>query len=199
MKSHHLQEKFDEIFKGVEWWEFENLSKLQIFQPHYRRETQKILKQFMEFDCSFNVRENLKTHPFCACSFNLAKINEWENLPKNLFSLIDSGRKSYRRTLMMLSDILIQSIEPLTKNGQNREFAEASNELIKMLSQNIEIPLFLMNHLIILNKVLEDMPSSPFLDITIPTINGLQSSDELRAKLNLWLDELPKAPVLLKI
>ncbi len=68
-----------------------------------------------------------------------------------------------------------------------------------MLSQNIEIPLFSMNHLIILNKVLEDMPSSPFLDINIPTINGLQSSDELCAKLNLWLDELPKEPVLLKI
>ncbi|MGI8669250.1 MAG: DUF6079 family protein [Aridibacter sp.] len=199
MKSHHLQEKFDEVFKSDKWWEFENLSKFPIFQPHYWRESQKILKQFMELDCSFDVRKNLKSHPFCACSFNLAKINEWENLPKTLFSIIDAGRKSYRRTLIMLSDILIQSIESDKENRQNKEFAEASDELINLFSRKTEIKLFSMNQLIILNKVLENMPSSPYLEINMPNMEGLQSSNELRAKLNLWLEELPKEPVLLKV
>ncbi len=199
MRSHHLQEKFDEIFKSDEWWEFENLSKLSVFQTYYWRETQKILKQFTELDCSFDVRENLKTHPFCACSFNLAKINEWENLPKNLNSLIDSARKSYRRTLMMLSDVLIESIESYGKKQPNREFAEASGKLINMFSQRSEIETFTMEQLIILNNVLENIPSSPLIEINMPKLDELQNSTELREKLDLWLNELPKEPVLLKV
>nr|MCU0240074.1 hypothetical protein [Pyrinomonadaceae bacterium] len=37
MKSHHLQEKFDEITKSNDWWEFENLSKLPIFHEIHRQ------------------------------------------------------------------------------------------------------------------------------------------------------------------
>ena len=76
MKSHHLQAQFDEILQSDEWWEFENLSRLTVFQQVHRQEVQKIRRQFRELDCRFDVREMLKTHPFCACSFNLAKIEE---------------------------------------------------------------------------------------------------------------------------
>jgi len=76
MKSHHLQAQFDEILQSDEWWEFENLSRLTVFQQVHRQEVQKIRRQFRELDCRFDVREMLKTHPFGACSFNLAKIEE---------------------------------------------------------------------------------------------------------------------------
>ncbi len=199
MKSHQLQEKFDEILKSDEWWEFESLSKLPIFQSHFWTETQKILKQFKDLDCSFDVRENLNGHPFCACSFNLAKTNEWDNLPKNLTSIINTARESYRKTLIMMSDILIQLVEPFSKDETNEKFNEASIGLLKMFTKKENIELFSIEQLIILKKVLEDMHSSPLLNVQIPQSSGLQSTAELRAKINSWLDELPKEPVLLKL
>lgn len=199
MKSHLLQEKFDEILKSDQWWEFENLSKLQIFQTHFRRKTEKIFKLFNELDCRFDVRENLKSHPFCACSFNLAKIKDWENLPKHLISTIEQGRKSYRRTLFMLSDILVEKIETLANKTENRGYAEAATDLGEWFERNKVIPYFSINHINILNKILEDMTSSTLLDVRIPKLDGYQDNIELRENLNNWLDELPKEPVLVKI
>ncbi|HYP51578.1 MAG TPA: hypothetical protein VEQ34_11610, partial [Pyrinomonadaceae bacterium] len=35
MKSHHLLEKYDEMMRSDQWWEFENLSSLSIFQKNH--------------------------------------------------------------------------------------------------------------------------------------------------------------------
>lgn len=199
MKSHFLQEKFDEIIKSDQFWEFENLSKLPIFQTHFRRKTDKILRQFAEFDCSFDVRENLKSHPFCACSFNLAKINEWESLPKTLFSTIEAGRKSYRRTLLMLSKVLVEKLESFARNTDNQEFVVAAADLIEMFEMKKAIPFLSMNQIIILGDVLENIDSSTLLEVEVPKIDGLQNSNEIRERFDFWLGELPEQPVLLKI
>ncbi|HEY0050008.1 MAG TPA: DUF6079 family protein, partial [Pyrinomonadaceae bacterium] len=42
MKSHHLLEKYDEMMRSDEWWEFENLSSLSIFQKNHWQKAQKI-------------------------------------------------------------------------------------------------------------------------------------------------------------
>lgn len=94
MKSHHLQEKFDEIMRSDEWWEFENLSSLPIFQQKHWQEARRIHRQFRELDCHFNVRELLRDHPFCACSFRLSQVEEWENLPERMRNIIEEGRKT---------------------------------------------------------------------------------------------------------
>ena len=45
MKSHNLQEKFDEIMRSDTWWEFENLSKIPIFPQKIWEETQDICRR----------------------------------------------------------------------------------------------------------------------------------------------------------
>ena len=91
MKSHYLQEKFEEIMQSDAWWAFEKLSQIPVFQHSYWTEVQKMCRRFRQLDCKFEVREMLKTHPFCACSFNLSQIEEWETLPDQLSLKIDRG------------------------------------------------------------------------------------------------------------
>lgn len=159
MKSHHLQEQFNEILQSDEWWEFENLSRQTVFQQTHRQMANKIRRQFRELDCRFDVREMLKTHPFCACSFNLAKIQEWEKLPITLRETIKHGRKSYLKTLRALAETLIPHIERFSARNKENEFAEASLHLIEILESRAEVKFLTNNELIILQKVFEALPS----------------------------------------
>ena len=152
MKSHHLQENFDEIMRSDAWWEFESLSKFEIFRPTFWEEAQRNCRQFKELDCHFDVREMLNKHPFCACSFNLSQINEWEKLPETLRENINQGRTSYRRTLQMLDENLTPMLEEISKKDD--EFSAPATNLILRLKEKGDSTEFSNQELIVLQKVL---------------------------------------------
>ena len=156
MKSHHLQEKFDEILRSDEWWEFESLSRLSIFQPTFWTEAQKNCRQLRELDCRFDVREMLKTHPFCACSFNLAQIREWEKLPVHLLETVNRGRADYRRALSAVGGTLLPVIEKIGRD--DGEFSATAKRLNEIFNNGAEIPLLTNEDLIVIQKALEAMP-----------------------------------------
>ncbi len=199
MKSHLLQEKLDEILRSDDWWEFENLSRLSIFQKTYWKEAQKIYRQIKELNCRFDVREMVKTQPFCACSFNLSKMSEWENLPETLAEHINYGRKNYRKVLHSLSQALIPQVENFAAANNDEEFFEAAHRLIETFKEDRETSLLSNNELIVLQKIFDDLPTSPLMQIKFPNDEGFVSHDELRMRVNNWLEELPREPVLLKI
>ncbi len=158
MKSQHLKEQFDEIIKSDFWWEFENLSRLEIFEKNFLNEAENIRRRFKELDCRFEVREMLKIHPFCVCSFDLKKAREYENLPSELEAAIRRGRRYYLKTLRSHGRTLIVLIRELTENYQENGFAEAASELTNFLKSEDESKVLTNDELIILQKVLE--PSS---------------------------------------
>lgn len=199
MKSHLLQEKFDEIMRSDEWWEFENLSGLPIFQQKHWQEARKLHRQFRELDCHFNVRELLKTHPFCACSFRLSQMSEWEKLPQRLQKTVEAGRKSYRKTIALLSGTLIPLLRNHATNERLNEYAEAAANLANYLESGAELGLLNNAELIILGKVFQSLPSAPLLQVALPADVGFVSREELRTRLTEWLDKLPDEPCLLKI
>lgn len=199
MKSHHLQEKFDEILQSDEWWEFENLSELPIFQKTHWKKAQNICRQLKELNCSYEVKELLKSFPFCACSFRLSKIREWENLPMALSEIVAAGRRSYRKTLTILSETFAPLFEQFAETEKNGEFVRAARHLSEIIADADHIPLLTNAELVILGKAVQSMPASPLLQISIPSEKGFLTREELRQQLNQWLDELPNEPVLLKI
>lgn len=199
MKSHHLQEKFDAILQSDEWWEFESLSMLPIFQKNYWSQAQDLCRQLRELNCSFDAEEMLKNYPFCACSFRLSQMSEWENLPQNLTEVISQGRKSYRKTLSILSETLMPLFEHFAMTEKSPEFVDAANRLINNINSAESLPLLNNAELIILRKSVQSMPSSPLLQISFPDEKGFLTREELRSQLSEWLDELPSEPVLLKI
>jgi hypothetical protein len=199
MKSHLLQEKFDEVMKSDEWWEFENLSHLPIFHHHYWLEAQKICRQFKELDCGFNVKEMLKSHPFCACSFSLSQISEWEALPDRLFITIEKGRRSFRKTLLILKQTLIALLQEFVQKSNDQEFKTAAGNLINIFEEKDSFRLLKNPELIILNKVIQFLPNSPMVQVNLPNEVGFQSREELQFQLNEWIIQLPSEPCLLKI
>ena len=198
MKSHYLQDKFKEILESDEWWEFVNLSRLTIFQKTYWKEARRIHRQVKDLNCRFDVAEMLKTQPFCACSFNLAQIWEWENLPSALEEIITRGRRSYRKILQMLSQTIVASIENFAAEHNDEEFLNAAVNLIEIFKDNREIPLLTNHELIILQRIFESLPTSPLVSVKPPAEESFLSGEELRFQVNDWLDNLPSEPVLLK-
>ena len=199
MKSHHLQEKFDEILRSDEWWEFETLSRISIFPNKSWLEAQKICKQLKELDCRFDVREMLKTHPFCACSFNLEQIREWEHLPEKLKDSVTKGRIVYRKVLKMLGKTLIPIVSQFAVEDEDEEVNQSVSHLTEFMQTGVETRILSNTELIILQKVLTNLLQSPRFEVDIPIENNYVSREEFRAKINGWLDEMPGEPALLKV
>ncbi len=175
MKSHHLQERFDEILRGDEWWEFENLSGFPIFRQDYWKEAQEIRRQFAELNCRFDVREMLNAQPFCACAFSLAKIREWEKLPAALEEIVGRGRKSFRESLSVSSRDLIPRVANFSARYKDDEFSEAALHLTEVLKNDFEeLSLLTGNELIILQKILADLPVSSLRKIDFTNQSDLQ-------------------------
>lgn len=150
-------------------------------------------------DCSFDVREHLKNHPFCACSFNLSKIGEWEDLPDRLAQLVDYARASYRKTLLLIKSDLVRRLEKFVKEETESEFVEAAVALLKSIDKDDPPHLFSTAQLNILQKILDDGRLSQMAVAQLPDKTGIQSADSLRASMGAWLDDLPAEPVLIKV
>ncbi len=183
MKSHLLQEKYDEIRRSDEWWEFENLSAVPVFPRTFWNEANEICRQFKELNCRFDVKEMLKTHPFCACSFNLAQAVDWEKLPETLQQKVRHGREVYHRILQKLSGVLVPLIEEFAQKNQANEFAESARNLIQVLMTGEQIQPLQNNELIILQKILAVLPSSAFA-----VLNNSNETDLFKGE-DIWKDE----------
>lgn len=199
MKSHLLQEKFDEILRSDDWWEFENLSALPVFQANYWQQAQKIAAQLRKLNCQFDLPELLKMQPFCGCSFRLSQTDEWERLPQKLAETVARGRAAYRKTLSILRMTLSPILENIQPQEKDRELAEAAAKLAEALVNDREIALLGNPELVILRRAVQAISDSPYLQVAMPTETGFLSREDLRYRLVEWLDELPNDPVLLKI
>ena len=175
MKSEHLEERFGEILRGREWWEFESLSVLPLFNQQYRKEAQEIRRRLAALNCRFDARAMLEKQPFCACSFSLAKIREWEKLPAAFEEIINLGRKSFRESLTVSRQISIPLIENFAAQVNGEEFVHAASHLIEVLNRDFEeIPLLSDIELIILQKVFTDLPASMLREIEFAGESFLQ-------------------------
>lgn len=176
MKSEQLQERFGEIWRSDEWSEFENSALLPIFPQTYWNDAQAIRRRLAELNCRSDVREMLKTHPFCTCSFSLAKIREWEKLPDTLEETVRLGRKSFRESLMRSRQILISQLENSAAEFRENEFSQAASHLVKVLKNEFdEIPLLTHNELIILQKNFTVLPEFSFEETEFANESVLQN------------------------
>jgi dTDP-4-dehydrorhamnose reductase len=81
----------------------------------------------------------LNVQPFCACSFGLGKIREWEKLPAALEEIIGRGRKSFRESLLVLSRELIPRVANLSAQYKDEEFSQATRRLTEVLRNDFEV------------------------------------------------------------
>ena len=163
MRSHYLQEKFDDIQRSDRWWEFENLSSLPVVEARYWKNAKTIFREFRQLDCRFNIREMLKIHPFCACSFSLDQTEHWESLPQTLSDTIENGLESYYRTLKALSSSILPKLRELPASAQDAETATAVSDLEQMIEGRREFAAFSTRQMQVLRKIFESTTESEFV------------------------------------
>lgn len=199
MKSHYLQEKFGEILRSDEWWEFENLSKLPIFSKNFWNEARDICRQFGQLDCGFDVNEALKTQPFCMCGFSLSKIAYWEDLPQLLSETIGIGLESYRDTLAEEKKSLVPLAEKFAKQAKDPEVSAAADELVNILRKGDEMPRLTGMGLSILRTIVEDAGNIQVKQSNSSKITETKSEGRHLENPAEWADELADDAVLINI
>jgi hypothetical protein len=199
MKSHHLQEMLEEVMQSNEWWEFDNLSKLPVFPQVYIDRVRKMRERMKDLNCSFDVRNLLRAKPFCACSFRLTQIQDWEDLPLNLADTIAEGRSAYRRTIGLLRGPLVKILQERANKEKESELLKSVEWLTEVLEKNQALPLLGNTEIRILADALSELPPSIVLSVQPPADAVAVNRAELKNRLNEWLDGLPNEPVLLNL
>lgn len=199
MKSHHLQEKLDEIMRSDEWWEFKRLSELPIFYKHHWDQAQKVCKSVKQLDCGFDVRDSLKRVPSCVCSFRISEADRWETLPQTLHRTVSEGRAGYRKTLAILGKNLLPLLDQFAeKHCQDPELKEAAAKLRAKAEKGFGGETLTNAELTVLDHVLRQVPSSTVIGINLQSNLGNLNREELRSALTDRVNVLPGDPVLLK-
>jgi hypothetical protein len=156
MRSHSLQEKFNEILKSEAWWQFENLSRIPIFPSEYWLKASRIRREMQQMDCRFEIREMLQIHPFCACSFSLAQKEYWETLPQILLETIEQGLSSYRQAIRSMNSMVIPLLEDLKAKINEDDVSAAVTDMTLSLSGGGEAAPYSNTQLRLLQKIFEN-------------------------------------------
>ncbi|MEP7149299.1 MAG: DUF6079 family protein [Acidobacteriota bacterium] len=155
MRSHSLQASYDEILRSDDWWEFENLARISLFDPRPAAVILDIKRQFGELDCNFPLREALQERPFCRCSFGVASEGKWSALPETLVAAIQQALRDYRKALFKEQKIIIPLLEKVESESSDKVASSAATFLIDSLRKGDEIPRFSLIQLHVLQCVLD--------------------------------------------
>jgi hypothetical protein len=190
----------EELTHTDEWREFESLSQLQIVNRRYWEEANALLERARASECELPAREMLADHAICACRFRLTMANTLTRLPQDLSELIERGLAAHRRTLLFLSTPLAIALDALARKSGDDEMASRARSLSGAFAQGTGPAHFNPADVRLIESALERMTTPPPVRLHLPVSDyGLLTRDELRARLNQWLDDLPNEPALVEV
>jgi hypothetical protein len=190
----------EELAQTDEWREFESLSQLQIVNRRYWEEAVAMLERARSSECELPARQMLEEHTICACRFRLTMAAALSRLPQDLMELIERGLAAHRRTLLFLSTPLAIALDALARKGGDDETASRARSLSGAFAQGAGPVHFGTADVHLIESALERMTTPPPVRLHLPVSDyGLLTRDELRARLNQWLDDLPSEPALVEV
>ena len=157
MRSHDLQEKFDEICRSDVWREYQELSDLPIFSRVGARTAAALTKRLEELDCKFEVRRAIAEQPTCICSFRLGSEPEWRDLPSELWGTVSRALERFRVFLARPHNPVLPALGAIAEGTPNSEKAVAARELIEMFQSDQPIPRFSMDQVLVLRSVILEL------------------------------------------
>ncbi len=197
MKNPNFRQAIMGILQSAEWEEFEFLSYFPIFQQKFWQKAIRLRDRGRDFGCQFEVREVLQKHSSCACGFRLGRLAQWENLPNELLQTMNLGRQSYRQTLGLVRQSLVGIFQAIAERERIPQLADRARMLANLFAGNAEFPLLTRIDLRLLEQAVKRL-KIPSLDVTAPNLS-LMTREELRVRLNRWLDDLPNEPALINL
>jgi hypothetical protein len=189
----------DRATSSDQWREFEMISLgISLVNRRYWEEAKRLLERAQRARCELPVRQLLAERPFCNCSFRLTHAISYESVSLELEDLVNRGMAAYRRTLALWSKHLARALEAVADESAGPE-AEVARRLAAGFAEGV-IPAHLTSTEIQLIEPALQATVLPPVRVQLPTISyGLMTREELRARLEQWLEELPEHPALLEI
>jgi hypothetical protein len=129
-----LRQRFEEVFRTDEWWEFENLRSLEMVDPETSEAVENVRRRFSAFECEMNVRELMRTRPACTCSFTLAGSGDWQYAPEMFRQVVGEAVRRQRASLSSRKDTILKSLGELKQTTKAAETEAATAKLMKWLS-----------------------------------------------------------------
>jgi hypothetical protein len=189
----------ENLIQTAEFVEFSGLTELPLAHENYKNKAARLKTAICAAQCSDDVREILQSQPFCACGFRLINAAEIEKLTTEFQEIVAQGRQHIRRTLTILAAPLAAALNEMAAAEANTYFAERARELAANLSKmSAELPVLSTLDLRLLNQAARQMPAA-VVRVRLPKNSNALTREDLRSKLNQWLDNLPNAPVLVKM
>jgi hypothetical protein len=186
--------------RSNEWREFEALSQLKLVNRRYWDEATALLERNLRATCNLPVHQLLAEHPLCACRFRLASAEMLSRLPQDLAEIVERGRAAYRRTLLFLSTPLAIALDALARKDADTETARRARILSGAFAQGTGPAQFSLADVQLIESALARMSAPPPVRLHLPVSDyGLLTRDELRARLNQWLDDLPNEPAVVEV
>jgi hypothetical protein len=186
--------------RSDEWREFEALAHLQLVNRRYWDEATELLERNLRATCALPVHQLLAEHPLCACRFRLAEVEALSRLPQDLAEIVERGRAAYRRTLLFLSTPLAIALDALARKDADTETARRARLLSGAFAQGTGPAQFSLADVQLIESALARMTAPPPVRLHLPVSDyGLLTRDELRARLNQWLDDLPNEPAVVEV
>jgi hypothetical protein len=194
------RESLRALRRGARWREFESLSRLPVVSSQVWRQAEDLLRVAAGARCELPVRKLLESQPSCACRFRLAQAEEMSELPQEVEALMERGLAVYRRTLLMLGANLAISLDALARREEEEEWAHRARTLSTAFAQARLPERFSRADVLLVERALRRMTAPPPVRVVAPNGDaGLLTREELRARFEQWLDELPEQPVLIEV
>jgi hypothetical protein len=189
----------ESLTRSDEWREFEALAELSIANRTYWEQAENLLAQIENVQCDLNVRQLLVERPICDCSFSLTRAAALMQATQDIEAMMMRGRDAARRTLTLLSTPLAIALDALARKSGDEESASHARALSAAFARGTGPVQFTHADVQLIEQALQRMATPPPVRVELPDDYGLLTRDELRARLNQWLDDLPDQPALVEV
>ncbi|HEX8174479.1 MAG TPA: DUF6079 family protein [Pyrinomonadaceae bacterium] len=191
----------DEFLRSGKWREFEALSELSILNTRYHEEAARLMDAARSLSCTLPVRKILMNRPSCDCAFRLGRADALKRLSQELRETVEVGVETTRRTLQLMSASLAAGLERTRAGAQTEEERAHALSLSEAFSSGQLPESFSRTDVRLIEEALRDGALATPVRVARPPVEayGLVTREDLRARLNQWLDELPDQPAMVEV
>lgn len=156
MNSTEVGDNCSELMRTDDWFEFENLSRLGIFDDSHMSKTRALTRELNQFKCNFDTGELLKDQANCNCSFSFSRMRFWKLLPGELSQTIRAGLESYRKAMYVEKQSFIDALSSFDGDRKNKGLEPVVTELLAKANNDGEFCRFSAEELHILQIAAEN-------------------------------------------
>ncbi|HKS26323.1 MAG TPA: hypothetical protein VJS44_00825, partial [Pyrinomonadaceae bacterium] len=191
----------DEFLRSSRWREFEALSALSITNTRYRDEAARVVEEARGLSCTLPVRKILMNRPSCDCSFRLVRATSLKHLSQELRETVEAALETTRQTLRLMSGPLSAALGRLGQSAQAEEERAGARALSEAFARGSLPETFSQRDVRLIEEALKFGALSTPVRVQRPPVEayGLVTREDLRARLNQWLDELPDQPAMVEV